>query len=438
MALFFLLIYLILYLLMPHAWGLSDYEEALPLTVLSLGLCLLFFFLDREPKKYSPQFLLLLFLCPVILVSALANHWLGGGFIVMQEFLLVAVIPFFLFSNLIKTEENLKLVMWICVVSSVIMISNGVSQLNSEYGLGWAGSLISEGTRITYIGVLNDPNDLGAFLVLVLPFSFYFSKYGGNFVYRLSAKLSSLFILYGVYLTNSRGALLATIVMFGVYFFFRFGKIKSIFLGLLSLPLLFFVLSNFREIDSNEESASGRVEAWYEGIEMLKDSPFFGVGMGGFTDYHHLTAHNSLVLVLAELGMIGYGLWFCILSLSFYMVYRIFKHTVQLSIEDNIKQDNPKQDDLKQQKETSLQTSLRLNTTLFYSFLGYLTAIFFLSRSYHFFTFFICALSFSSYRRISFYEKHFAFENINAVLFKLFFISLITIIIMYSLVKILI
>ena len=171
---------------------------------------------------------------------------------------------------------------------------------------------------------------------------------------------------------------------------------------------------------------------------MLKDSPFFGVGMGGFTDYHHLTAHNSLVLVLAELGMIGYGLWFCILSLSFYMVYRIFKHTVQLSIEDNIKQGNPKKDDLKQQKETSLQTSLRLNTTLFYSFLGYLTAIFFLSRSYHFFTFFICALSFSSYRRISFYEKHFAFENINAVLFKLFFISLITIIIMYSLVKILI
>ena len=77
MALFFLLIYLILYLLMPHAWGLSDYEEALPLTVLSLGLCLLFFFLDREPKKYSPQFLLLLFLCPVILVSALANHWLA-------------------------------------------------------------------------------------------------------------------------------------------------------------------------------------------------------------------------------------------------------------------------------------------------------------------------------------------------------------------------
>ena len=108
---------------------------------------------------------------------------------------------------------------------------------------------------------------------LVLPFSLHFSKYGGNFVYRLSAKLSSLFILYGVYLTNSRGALLATIVMFGVYFFFRFGKIKSIFLGLLSLPLLFFVLSNFREIDSNEESASGRVEAWYEGIEMPNELP---------------------------------------------------------------------------------------------------------------------------------------------------------------------
>lgn len=428
MALFFLFVYLILYLLMPHAWGLDDYEQALPLTVLSLGLCFLFFLFDREPKKYSPQFILLCFFSLVIVFSSLLNQWVGGGFVLVQKFILVAVLPFLLITNLIKTEKNIKTVMWISVISAVIMISNGVSQINSEQGIGWAGSLLSQGTRITYIGVLNDPNDLGAFLVLVLPFSFYLSKYASNSISRLITKSSSLFILYGIYLTNSRGALLATLVIFGVYFYFRFGRIKSIFLGLLSLPVLIFVLSSFREIDSSEESASGRVEAWYEGVEMLKDNPFFGVGMGGFTDYHHLTAHNSFVLVMAELGIVGYGIWFCILSLSFYMIYIPFRYFNQSFRLDS---DNTSEN-------SSLLSILTLNACLFYSFIGYFTAIFFLSRSYHFFTFFICALSFSSYIQNIQAEKYFAFKDFNPLLFKFFFVSLITIIALYLLVKILI
>lgn len=425
MNFFVLLIYLVLYLLMPHAWGLNDFDEAMPLTVLSLSTCLLLFIFNREEKLYSPQFLLLCGLCIVILLSALSNHWLGGGVTLTQQFLLVAVIPFLLFSNLIKSNENQKTVMWVCIISAVLMVTNGISQINADNDLGWAGSALSEGTRITYIGVLNDPNDLGAFFVLVLPFTFYFSKYGRNLSSRSISKISSLFILYGIYLTNSRGALLATITMFGMYFYMRYGKLKSFFLTFILSPLVLIIMSSFREIDASEESASGRVEAWYEGIEMLKSNPFFGVGMGGFTDYHHLTAHNSFVLVMSELGVIGYALWFCFYGLSFYMLLWVFKHHTRILREG----------DSSMLEKEGLSTSLSINGTLFYSFVGYTTTSFFLSRSYHFFTYFICALAFSSYARVVLLEKDIEIKKMNSLLFNIFSISLLSIIAFYLLVK---
>jgi hypothetical protein len=41
-----------------------------------------------------------------------------------------------------------------------------------------------------------------------------------------------------------------------------------------------------------------------------------GVGQACFQNHHYLTAHNSYVLVLAELGLIGMVIWSSILALS--------------------------------------------------------------------------------------------------------------------------
>jgi hypothetical protein len=50
------------------------------------------------------------------------------------------------------------------------------------------------------------------------------------------------------------------------------------------------------------------------------------VGAGQFTEHHFLTAHNSFLLTLAELGPIGYVLWTLAL-------YYAFKVTVRVQIE---------------------------------------------------------------------------------------------------------
>jgi hypothetical protein len=55
----------------------------------------------------------------------------------------------------------------------------------------------------------------------------------------------------------------------------------------------------------SDASTAGRVDAWYAGLQMFKSAPLFGIGFGRFADSYERTAHNSFVLCLAELGIVG-------------------------------------------------------------------------------------------------------------------------------------
>jgi hypothetical protein len=59
-----------------------------------------------------------------------------------------------------------------------------------------------------------------------------------------------------------------------------------------------------------------RIDCWYEALSMWKSHPLTGVGFGQFGEYHYLTAHNSFMLTLAELGFPGMLLFSAILYVS--------------------------------------------------------------------------------------------------------------------------
>src|SRR6201996_8205690 len=52
-----------------------------------------------------------------------------------------------------------------------------------------------------------------------------------------------------------------------------------------------------------------RTEYWGEGLELLKAHPLFGIGFGNMPDYIGHTAHNSIVVCAAELGLCGLFFW---------------------------------------------------------------------------------------------------------------------------------
>jgi O-Antigen ligase len=122
----------------------------------------------------------------------------------------------------------------------------------------------------------------------------------------------SAVMLWAVYLTHSRGALLALAVLAVIVARKRIGTPASVVLTtLLILGMLALDFTGGRAISAVE--GADRLESWATGLEMFKSAPLFGIGFGGYTDYNEITAHNSLVLCLAELGLVGATLWVALL-----------------------------------------------------------------------------------------------------------------------------
>ncbi|KZZ30392.1 hypothetical protein A3755_14090, partial [Oleiphilus sp. HI0085] len=323
-----------------------------------------FMLADKNRRFDAPQNNLLFWLIPVIFLSAFVNNSFAYAVENLTAYLTSIFLPFLIIQNLVNTEKKQHIALLLMVVAALVMVNDGMAQKASNDGVGWSGAALSQGTRITYLGIFNDPNDLGMYLVMVLPLTFYFF-YRANTLLKPLFMFSAGFILYGIYLTNSRGALLATMSQVGLWFFNRYGLKKSMIAGAFAAPVALVVMSMFREIDSEEASAEGRLEAWYEGFQLLFWKPVLGVGMGQFTDHHYLTAHNSFVLVFSELGLSGYYLWVGFLTFSALMLLLIWNKKIKGSL-----------------FEKASATEQSIARTLTYSMLGYLATAFFLSRSY--------------------------------------------------------
>jgi putative inorganic carbon (hco3(-)) transporter len=124
--------------------------------------------------------------------------------------------------------------------------------------------------------------------------------------------------VWTVFVSDSRGGMLALGTAIFLYFRRRLGRIGLVLGAMAVLVLFAFGPARMSNMSADEESAAGRVDAWVAGIHMLISSPVWGVGKGQFTEHNHLTAHNSFVLCFAELGILGAMAWMGL----FYFVFR--------------------------------------------------------------------------------------------------------------------
>jgi O-antigen ligase len=165
---------------------------------------------------------------------------------------------------------------------------------------------------VRYRGTLQDPNELSLALGIAIPFALAFLDRRRSVARVMLAALTCGLVGLCAYFTQSRGGQLVFVTVLGVYFVRRYGLRRGLVIGvLLALPLL---ILGGRE--GGEGSTIERTECWWVGLHLLVASPIFGVGYGQFTEHHYLTAHNSFVLVAAELGLPGMLLWTSIIYLA--------------------------------------------------------------------------------------------------------------------------
>ncbi len=369
----FVYIYSAFVLIRPHEYikSLMGYPI---LPVLLICGAVLWIMIGRKAFFISQQKLIILFLF-ILSLSPVLKGSPGEILNVFAKFFPTVILYFLIIASL-QTSSKITKYYWLISFSSVLLAFHGIDQFDK--GVGWSGALPVMDGRITYVGIFNDPNDLGNFFVSSLPVFVYLYFNYRSILLKLILASSTIVVLYGIYLTNSRGAILGVAGMVWLYLAQRFGFVKAVVFSSLFIPVLLLAPSRVSEIDPNEASAAGRVEAWYEGLQMLIHSRFLGVGYGGFIEHHYLTAHNSFVLVFAELGLIGYFVWLSFLFLTFFMAYKKLKEGMSKRIEDRTE-------------------SERLSFPAFYALVGYIITAFFLSRSYNILLYLLSAISISNY-----------------------------------------
>jgi putative inorganic carbon (hco3(-)) transporter len=405
MGFVFTLLYIALSLLSPKDTipYLADFRLELVIAFLAVifstpGLLRRNFF--RVPQNY-----LLLGLFAVVFIStAIAEHWLGGGFLALQRFLPSAVVFYLIFMNCQDLRRLRMLVLVLTGISCFFVVLGATAYYTSNTtvlcrdGRVPAAKLteaqatlpvcnpfievipVSDGSvtmRMQGLGFLRDPNEFAQLLVTVLPFLWIAWKRGRYVSNTLFVTVPTAVLIWGIYLTHSRGAILALVVIVVLTIKDRVSWLATVAGG----GLAFFIMlalnfSGGREI--SVQAGSDRLEMWSNGLELFKQSPLYGVGFQNFMAQNSgRAAHNSFVVCLAELGILGYGFWIAMLAFTLAGLSSLInslsmaRSEAELSGRQISEEVGAESDEIDKWAR-ALRTSLA----------GFLAAAFFLSRAY--------------------------------------------------------
>lgn len=379
MVFFLTLVYLALVIVRPQEYpGLVDLN--LPILPIALVAALIAWLISARKRFAEPQYALLVAFLLVIMLSQVANGWSGGALQQLSQFG-PTVAAFVILANVTNTQKRVIIVMATFVLCSAVLAVHGVEQKSS--GIGWTGMPLVQDGRIQYVGIFSDPNDLGLLFVTTLPMAVYLSSRGGMLgLVRVFWLALAALLLYATYLTDSRGAMLAVAAVLGVWLWLRRGLVIAAIVGGAGLAVMMMLPTRLQELDASEDSAAGRIDAWYVGIHLFESQPLFGVGAGNFTEHNYLTAHNSFVLALAETGFIGFTIWLAFVAYCFRMMIAILRYNPTLDSEDAAQ---------------TWATERKLGMTLLLSLCGLFAAAFFLSRTYVVVLYLLAALVVAEY-----------------------------------------
>jgi len=176
------------------------------------------------------------------------------------------------------------------------------------------------GGRVRFRGLLEDPNELAMAISMGAPLAFAFYERRRN-MGRLALLIATVGLGFVcLIMTKSRSGQISMLLALSVYFLRRFGRRGAVIAAVAAVPLL---LLGGRSGAEAESSSTERLECWDEALQMWRGNPFIGVGQGEFREYHYLTAHNSFLLAIAELGPLGLFLFTGAIYAALKIVIRI-------------------------------------------------------------------------------------------------------------------
>ena len=317
-------------------------------------------------RAITKRFIIYMVLC---YFSVFLSVWKSQSFEMLKGPVFSIIVLYYILNKSIQTFWHVKFYIHTLIVCAVVLALATIS-LNASGRLS--------------VGETFDPNDLAMFLVTILPFIVVSIFNVCNWKKILLLAAVSVLIL-AIILTGSRGGFLGLIAVGGYFVITKIPNIKKLNMSKFSIKKIFLlfivgvVLVVFApgsywdristifnpEQDYNMTSSRGRIAIWEEGIKMIMDHPL-GVGIAAFPAAqgmlyggYYQTAHNTLILVTAELGLLG--LW------AFLSLYHAAFASLKLVVHD---------------RTNICDELLPYKTAMKGSLLGFFVTSFFLSQAY--------------------------------------------------------
>ena len=263
---------------------------------------------------------------------------------------LTPVLFYFLALWVVRDKKTLKTVVVLMMVVTAMVALMAIRDYMN------VGDMNFDSSRVG--GIADQPNTLGAFFVYYM-----FLFLGFFLIYAKRPKAWLLLIPFllcfrGIMVTFSRGAYLGFAAGCLSAFFFRSKVTLLAILAVAALlwtqphllpagiryrmgmtvehPTSSMTLPGEDITETLEASAAQRIEIWRNGLQMIKDNPWWGVGYGAFPFFVHQysqgqigyrDAHNSYLLIAAEMGVPTLLIFLLTLVTAFYYTYWLYRHT---------------------------------------------------------------------------------------------------------------
>jgi probable O-glycosylation ligase (exosortase A-associated) len=253
------------------------------------------------------------------------------------EGLLKTILFAFLIPMLFHRKEDLRLLVWVLVISIAYYGTKG-----GIWTLVSGGANRVHGPPRSYIA---DNNDIAVAIVMIIPLMWYLQRTSPHKSVRWGLFTMALFCAVAVLGTYSRGALLAVCAMGAFLWWKTSGKVPLLLVAVLAVPIALTsmpekwyermsTIGNYQQ----ESSANARLNSWATMLNVAKDRPIVGGGFEVATSgvyaryspnprFRPQVAHSIYFQALGEHGFVGLALYLALLYALWTTANKIIRST---------------------------------------------------------------------------------------------------------------
>jgi probable O-glycosylation ligase (exosortase A-associated) len=324
-------------LMNPHqmAYG---FVTSMPVAMISGGATLLGFVAFREQKRFPVDNTTAMILAMMVWITVSSAFsimpelaWADWNRSIKMFGMTLLMIP------LLTNRQRLNGVLWAIVISiDIYGVRGGLFTL-----------IVGNGGRVSGPPetMLGDNNQLAAALIMILPLLRYLHTQAADRYVRIGVMVAMGLTIISVFGSYSRGALIGLAVMF--LWMLRSSRHKAAILlaavfGVVMLaavmPESWYARMNTIETYNDDDSATGRLDAWKFAFRLALQRPLVGGGFRVYADSplfaqlvpegaHARAFHSIYFEALGEHGFIGLAIFLAIIGAGFLKCAQLRKET---------------------------------------------------------------------------------------------------------------